>query len=68
MKEQDNPPEAEFARSLEQLKAASGRLKDKIEQERKRHDLPLDSNLGDPNWEESAADGHLDVPSNDDED
>ena len=34
-------------------------LKKRIEEAKRRHDMPLDSNLGDPNWEERAADGHL---------
>jgi hypothetical protein len=37
-------------------------LKRRIEEAKRRHDMPVDSNLGDPNWEERAADGHLDIP------
>jgi hypothetical protein len=57
----------EFAKSLDQLKAKSQDVKAKIEQEKRLHDLPLDSKLGDPNWEESVADGHLDLPDTEDE-
>jgi hypothetical protein len=36
----------ESANSLNQLKAKSHDLKVKVEQEKRRHDLPLDSNPG----------------------
>jgi hypothetical protein len=42
-------------------------LKRRIDEAKRRHDMPVDSNLGDPNWEERAADGHLDLPDEDDD-
>jgi hypothetical protein len=40
-------------------------LKAKIAEAKTRNDMPLDSALGNPNWEKDAADGHLDVPDDD---
>ena len=57
----------DLSKSLERLKEQSAEVKAKIEQEKRRHDLPLDSKLGNPAWEESAADGHLDLPEEDDD-
>ena len=42
-------------------------LKKRIDEAKRRHDMPVDSNLGDPNWEERAADGHLDVAPEEDD-
>ena len=56
----------DFSKSLERLKQELQEVKAKIEQEKRRHDLPLDSNLGDPEWEEKAADGRFDVPEDED--
>ena len=67
MPEPERDPAEEASKALEQLKVSSQELKAKIEQERKRHDLPLDSTLGDPNWDEKAKDGHLDLPPDDDD-
>jgi len=39
---------------------ASEDLKTKIAEAKRRNDMPLDSALGNPNWEKNAADGHLD--------
>ena len=49
------------------LKKASEDLKSRIEEAKKRNDMPLDSSLGNPKWEKGAADGHLDVPPDDEE-
>ena len=49
------------------LRKASAELKAKIAEARSRNDMPLDSALGNPQWEKNAADGHLDVPDNDGE-
>jgi hypothetical protein len=57
----------DFTKSLDRLKEKSKEVKAKIEQEKRRQDLPLDSHLGNPKWEENAADGHLDVPEQDDD-
>lgn len=63
----DKETEPDLSKSLEKLKASSKSLKGRIEGEKRRRDLPLDSQLGDPNWEEGAKDGHLDLPPDDDE-
>jgi len=55
----------DFTKSLDRLKEKSKELGAKIEQEKRHHDLPLDSNLGNPEWEQNAANGHLDVPEED---
>jgi hypothetical protein len=47
-------------------KEQSRDLKRRIEEAKRRHDMPVDSNLGRPDWEERAADGRLDLPENDD--
>ena len=68
MDEPKSPDAGEdLSKSLERLKEQSADVKAKIEQEKRRHDLPLDSNLGNPDWEESVKDGHLDLPDKDDD-
>jgi hypothetical protein len=57
----------ELVKSLTELKEKSAEVKARIDEERRRHDMPLNSNLGSPEWEESAADGSLDRPETDDE-
>ena len=42
-------------------------LKTKIADAKRRNDLPLDSALGNPAWERSAADGRHDLPDEDDD-
>jgi hypothetical protein len=49
------------APSTTELRKTSEELKHKIEEAKRRNDMPLDSALGNPNWEKNAADGHLDV-------
>jgi len=61
------PSTDDFSNSLDRLKKQSQDVKARIEQEKRKQDLPLDSNLGDPTWEENAADGHLDVPEDADD-
>ena len=58
--------EDDLAQSLEKLKEDSQELKAKIEQEKRRLDLPVNSKLGNPEWEQSVSDGHLDLPEEDD--
>ena len=55
------------AQSLGKEKEKSLDLKRRIEEAKRRHDMPLDSHLGDPNWEERAADGHLDIPESEED-
>jgi hypothetical protein len=64
---QDETASRELAQSLDRLKEESDDLKRKIAEEKRRHDMPIDSNLGDPDFEERAKDGHLDRPEEDDE-
>ena len=53
--------------SLPELRKASEDLKTKIAEAKRRNDIPLDSALGNPDWERSAADGHADIPDEDDD-
>jgi len=53
--------------SISSLRKASEELKTKIAEARGRNDMPLDSTLGNPNWDRNAADGHLDVRDDDDD-
>jgi hypothetical protein len=63
----DKPAGDEFAKSLKRLEEESNELKKKIERERRAHEMPIDAKLGDPKWEEKAADGRFDLPENDDD-
>ena len=58
----DKPAGEDFSKSLKRLEEESHELKAKIDQERRSHDMPVDSQLGNPNWEEKAADGRFDRP------
>ena len=60
------PPVEEEA-SMSDLRSASEELKAKIAEAKARSDMPLDWTLGNPNWDRNAADGHLDVPDDDDD-
>jgi hypothetical protein len=53
--------------SMSELKRASEELKVKIAEAKARNDMPFDSTLGNPNWDKNAADGHLDLPDDDDD-
>jgi hypothetical protein len=57
----------DFSKSLKRLKKESDELAARIAQERRAHDMPVDSQLGNPNWEEKAADGRFDLPKDDEE-
>ena len=59
-------PSAE--QELSDLRTASEQLKAKIAAARTRNDMPVDSTLGNPSWDKDAADGHLDIPDDDDDD
>jgi hypothetical protein len=54
-------------KELSDLQNASAQLKSKIAEARSRNDMPLDSTLGNPAWDKNAADGHLDLPDDDDD-
>jgi hypothetical protein len=57
----------ETVQSLARLKETSNKLREKIVEEKRRRDMPIDSALGDPEQEVRNADGHLDLPDTDDE-
>ena len=61
-----NGPPIEEA-SMSNLRWASEELKARIAEAKARNDMPFDSTLGNPNWDKNAADGHLDVPDDDDD-
>jgi hypothetical protein len=63
----DTEPFDAASGSLRDLKKASDELKAKIDEAKRAHDMPLDSALGDPNWEERAADGRFDRPEKEDD-
>jgi hypothetical protein len=63
----DKPAGEDFSKSLKQLEEESNDLKAKIEQERRSHNMPIDSQLGDPKWEEKAKDGRFDRTEAEDE-
>jgi DNA anti-recombination protein RmuC len=53
--------------SLARLKDTSNKLREKIEEEKRRRDMPIDSALGNPEEEVRNADGRLDLPDNEDD-
>jgi len=53
--------------SFEQLKRASEDLKKRIEEERRKIAMPLNSSLGDPAVDAANADGHNDLKEEDDD-
>jgi hypothetical protein len=53
--------------SLTELRKASEDLKARIAEARRRSEMPIDSALGNPNWEQDAADGRFDVPDEEDD-
>jgi hypothetical protein len=59
--------EKAFERSLAELEAASRDLKERIIDEKRRNDMPIDSALGNPETEKQNADGRNDLPDRDDE-
>jgi hypothetical protein len=59
------PAGEDFSKSLKQLEEESKELKARIDRDRRDHDMPVDPQLGDPKWEEKAADGRFDLPKDD---
>jgi len=59
--------EKAFERSLAELEAASRDLKERIIDEKRRNDMPIDSALGNPEIEKQNADGRNDLPDRDDD-
>jgi SMC interacting uncharacterized protein involved in chromosome segregation len=66
-RETEDTAREDVERSLNRLKTQSDDLRKKIADEKRRHDMPLDSALGDPEEEARNADGRLDLPDNDDD-
>ncbi len=62
-----NGPSIEQDASTTNDRKAVEELKAKIAKARGRSDMPFDSTLGNPNWDKNAADGHLDVPDDDED-
>jgi hypothetical protein len=52
--------------SLSEMRRASEDLEARIADARRHNGMPIDSALGNPNWEREAADGRLDVPDEED--
>jgi hypothetical protein len=63
----DKPAGEDFSRSLKQLEEESNELKSRIDRERRVHDMPVNAQLGNPKWEEKAADGRFDLPKDEEE-
>ena len=59
-KKSAEPSPAELRKESEDLKA-------RIAEAQRRNSMPLDSALGNPAWEQHAADRHLDRPEDEDE-
>ncbi|HEX9170597.1 MAG TPA: hypothetical protein VF886_17005 [Roseiarcus sp.] len=53
--------------SVPDLRKAAEDLKTKIDEAKRRNNLPLDSALGNPTWERSVSDGRLDLPDEEDD-
>lgn len=63
----DKPAGEDLSNALKELEKESSELKSRIDRERRAHDMPVDSQLGDPKWEEKAADGRFDRPKDEEE-
>jgi hypothetical protein len=63
----DKPAGQEFEKSLKALERESEELKTKIEQERRALEMPINANLGNPEWDEKAKDGRFDAPKEEEE-
>ncbi len=61
------PPGDPSPDPIEDLKKQAEALKERIEELKKRTDMPVNAALGSPSWEQGAADGHLDRKDDDDE-
>jgi hypothetical protein len=53
--------------SIDELTKTSEDLKRRIDEARKRSDMPIDAQLGSPDFEQRAADGRFDRPDDEDE-
>jgi hypothetical protein len=61
----EKPAGEDFSKSLKRLEEESTELKARIDRERRAHEMPVDSQLGNPDWEEKAADGRFDRQKDD---
>jgi len=55
------------ATPIEKLKQESHDLKERIEELRRKTDMPLNSSLGDPAIDAANADGHNDLPEDEED-
>ena len=53
--------------SLDELKAASSALKEKIVDEKRKNDMPINASLGDPEIDARNADGRNDLREDEEE-
>lgn len=67
MPEDQKAPAVDENEPVSDLRKASDDLKAKIAEAKRRNDMPLDSALGNPKWENNVSDGHLDVHDDGDE-
>ena len=67
VEQQATVDERAFERSLAELEAASRDLKERIIDQKRRNDMPIDPALGNPETERQNADGRNDLPDRDDE-
>jgi hypothetical protein len=63
----NKPAGEDFSKSLKRLADESNEPKAKIDRQRRAHDMPVNSQLGDPGWEEKAANGRFDLPKDEEE-
>ncbi len=64
--EDRQPARQSIEQKLGDLESASRDLKQRIDDEKRKHDMPINSSLGDPAVDAANADGHNDLPDEDD--
>jgi hypothetical protein len=60
------PARQTIEQKLGDLESASRDLKQRIDDEKRKHDMPINSSLGDPEVDARIADGRNDLPDEDD--
>jgi hypothetical protein len=60
------PARQTIEQKLGDLESASRDLKQRIDDEKRKHDMPINSSLGDPAVDARNADGRNDLPDEDD--
>ena len=63
----EQPAKDSMQKSLDELKEASRDLKERIIEEKRRNDMPVNSSLGDPKIDAENADGRNDLHEEEDE-